>query len=526
MEVREIGKVLHLTYSSSLFKLCEVNSSFDSGVLRVAYKDKNRNGSFISKETFERCMKTIYNCPIVCNYDRDTDSIGAHDVEIVKSANGDLRLVNVTTPIGVVPESAKTYWEEVEEEDGSVHEYLCTEALLWKRQEAYKKIKDDGISAESMEITVKDGEIDSQSGLFVIKDFEFTAFCILGSDVEPCFESASLEVFSHSEFKRQMEQMVAELKETFTMVNSHESEIDITTNHSTEGGEVLDEKMALVAEYGLDADALDFSLEDFSMEELREKFDALKNNESTNDTVVGEEQAEQPQETFELAGNFSRTLAEALESEKVDTGFGEMPKYWYVDYDPDLAEVYCHDMTDGWKLYGFSYTMNGDNVVIDFESKKRMKFAIVAFDEGEQEMPFASAFNMAVETYAAKNADWTQRYQAASEKIANLENDLQELDELRSFKVTTEKAQQKDAADKLFSSFEDLVGIEAYEALKNEYDKFSLEQLEEKCYAIRGRNGTHATFSLEPKAPKLPVNETKLDENEPYGGAVLRYSSK
>lgn len=288
----------------------------------------------------------------------------------------------------------------------------------------------------------------------------------------------------------------------------------------------MDEKMALVAEYGLDAGALDFSLEDFSMEELREKFDALKNNESTNDTVVGEEQAEQPQETFELAGNFSRTLAEALESEKVDTGFGEMPKYWYVDYDPDLAEVYCHDMTDGWKLYGFSYTMNGDNVVIDFESKKRMKFAIVAFDEGEQEMPFASAFNMTVETYAAKNADWTQRYQAASEKIANLENDLQELDELRSFKVTTEKAQQKDAADKLFSSFEDLAGIEAYEALKNEYDKFSLEQLEEKCYAIRGRNGTHATFSLEQKAPKLPVNETKLDENEPYGGAVLRYSSK
>ena len=518
--------MLHLTYSSSLSKLCEINSSFDSGVLRVAYKDKNRNGSFISKETFERCMETIYNCPIVCNYDRETDSIGAHDIEVVKDANGNLHLVNVTTPIGVVPESARLYWEEVEEEDGTVHEYLCTEALLWKRQEAYRKIKEDGISAESMEITVKDGEIDSQSGLFVIKDFEFTAFCILGSGVEPCFESASLEVFSHNEFKQQMEQMMAELKETFTIVNSQNRDIETTIYHSTEGGEVLDEKMALVAEYGLDADALGFNLGDFSMDDLREKFEALKNNDHHDEE--GEPAGADDQsgaENFELAQNFLNMLYEALESEKVETCFGEMTRYWLVDYDPDLAEVYCNDASDGWKLYGFRYSMNGDNVVIDFESKKRMKFAIVAFNDGDQDMPFASVFNMAVDAYTANDAGWSQKYQEATEKIASMKGDLEELNDLRSFKVETEKAQKKDAADKLFSSFEDLAGIEAFDTLKSEYDKFSLEQLEEKCYAIRGRNGVHAAFSLE-KTPKLPVNKTGLDENEPYGGAVLRYSSK
>lgn len=125
-------KVLQMTYASSLTDLCSVNSSFDSGVLRVAYHGDNPNKSSISKETFEKCIKTMFDCPIVCNYDRETDTLGGHDVEVVRDSNGALRLINVTTPVGCIPESAKYWWGEVEEEDGTVHEYLFVEALLWK----------------------------------------------------------------------------------------------------------------------------------------------------------------------------------------------------------------------------------------------------------------------------------------------------------------------------------------------------------------------------------------------------------
>ena len=133
---------LSLVYSSGLDRLTERNSSFDQGVLRVCYVGRNRNNSFISKDSFERCMQTIYNCPIVCRYDRETDEIGSHDMEVVKDASGNIDVVNVTHPVGVVPESARYWWEQIEEDDGSVHEYLCVDALLWKRQEAYKKIKE------------------------------------------------------------------------------------------------------------------------------------------------------------------------------------------------------------------------------------------------------------------------------------------------------------------------------------------------------------------------------------------------
>ena len=212
-------RTMRIVFSSSISDLTEKNSSFDRGILRVAYTGRNRNNSFISKETFERCMPSIYNCPIVCRYDREEDVIGSHDMELVSDGDGGLRIVNITHPVGVIPESAQYWWEEIEDDSG-VHEYLCVDALIWKRQEAYKKIKEDGITDESMEISIKEGEM--VDGVYVIHRFEFTAFCLLGT-AQPCYESASLEMFSCDDFKKQLADMMQELKESFQTVQpSHE----------------------------------------------------------------------------------------------------------------------------------------------------------------------------------------------------------------------------------------------------------------------------------------------------------------
>lgn len=500
---------MSIVFSSGISSLTERNSSFDSGVLRVCYTGRNRNNSFISKETFERCMPSIYNCPIVCRYDRDTDTIGSHDMELVETDDGGMRIVNITQPVGVVPESAKYWWEEIEDDSG-LHEYLCVDVLIWKRQEAYKKIKEDGITDESMEISVKEGGM--VDGVYVIKRFEFTAFCLLGT-AEPCYESASLELFSRDDFKTQLAEMMQEFKETFSLAQSPEG-VGISQNYSEGGEEVLDEKKALAAQYGLDIDKLGFSLEDFSLEELRAKFEEMKAAEPAAPAAG----AAQNPENFALEGQFRNELIAALEAEKVETCFGEMSHYWFVDYDAETAEVYCDDTTD-WNLYGFSYSMNGDNVVIDFASKKRMKFAIVAFDEGEQSNPMAHVFAAAVEKYTTNDTQWAEKYQAASDTISTMQT---ELDTLRQFKTETEGAIEKGKRDEVFAQFEDLVGVEAFEKLRENSAQYSIEDLEEKCYALRGRNGTTVKFSHEPKAPKLPVEKTGV-KPEPYGGVFAEY---
>lgn len=511
-----MDKVFNMTYASSLTNLCEVNSSFDTGILRICYTGDNRNGSHISKAAIEQSLKTIYNCPIVCNYDRDTDTLGGHDIEVVRDDDGNLHIVNTTQPVGVIPESSKVWFQEYEEDDGTVHEYLYAEVLLWKRQEAYRKIQNDGITAHSMEITVKDGEM--VDGIYHVNDFEFTAFALIG--VEPCFESSALEMFSKHDFKQQLSEMMQDLKESFKQVITS-PEVDNThpQNYSMEGGErVLEEKMELLAKYGIDIDSLDFSIEDFTIEELTEKFEAMKaeSGEGTPepDVTVDPVPAENK---FALTSNIVNELYRVLDEVKIEREWGECNRYWYVDCDFEANEVYCWDTSD-WLLYGFSYSIDGDSITIDFESKKRKKYVIADFDEGEQPSPFAPVFDV-MEQKLHDNAEWEVKYQTASDTIASMET---ELGELRQFKTDTETAIAKGERDEVFAQFEDLVGVEAFETLRESCMEYDIETLEEKCYAIRGRNGSVAKFSLEGKTPKLKVEKTDMSK-EPYGGIFTKY---
>lgn len=498
------AKSMQIVFSSNISNLVEQNSSFDSGVLRVAYTGKNRNNSFISKETFNRCLPTIFNCPIVCRYDRDTDTIGSHDMELVSNSEG-MRIVNITQPVGVVPQSAKQWWEIIEDTSG-VHEYLCTDVLLWKRQEAYEKIKRDGITDESMEISVKNGSM--QDGVFVIDDFEFTAFCLLGT-AEPCFESASLEVFSHQQFGEELAEMMREFKESFSMVQTSNKEDEICTK-TEEGGNDLEEKNAIIAEFGLTVDDIEFDIESLTVDELRAKLEEL--------TAEGNPDGgtDEGDENFALNSQIVDEIYNALSVVTIETCFGTMCRYDFIDFDPDVSEVYCYDMED-WNLYGFPYTMNGDLVEIDFACKKRKKFTISDFDEGEQTLPFAKKFEIAKEKYAEVTAQ-------LDELNAKNESMTTELGELREFRANIESAEKQAKMDELFANFEDLNGNPAFDELRDKSSDYSLEDLEEKLYAIRGRIGNPANFSLTGNKPKLAILDQSTDKkNLPYGGLFEQY---
>ena len=510
--------VLNITYSSSLTKLCEVNSSFDTGVLRICYAGKNRNNSFISKETLERCIPTIYNCPVVCNYDRESNTLGGHDVEVVRTDSGEIRVINVTQPVGVIPESSRVWFEDYEEDDGTTHEYLCAEVLIWKRQEAYEKIKEDGITSHSMEIGVKSGK--SIDGVYHINDFEFNAFTLIG--VEPCFEGSALTMFAKQDFKKQLSEMMKDLKESFNKVDTSNEDDNIhPQENSMEGGiRILEAKMELVAKYGIDIDALDFSIEELTIEELTEKFETMNKtpDAGVEEPVPADDSAEENK--FALTSNITEELCRVLREVKIEREWGECTHYWYVDCDFELSEVYCWDTTD-WLLYGFTYAIDGDSITIDFESKKRKKYIIADFDEGEQPSPFATVFET-MEQKIHENAELEAKYQTASDTIMSMET---ELGELRQFKTDTENAIIEGEKDEVFAQFEDLQGVEAFEKLQEARDNYSVEALEEKCYAIRGKYGSPAKFSYEGKSHKLPVGGRPDTNNEPYGGIFLKYGT-
>lgn len=279
----------------------------------------------------------------------------------------------------------------------------------------------------------------------------------------------------------------------------------------------MDEKNKLMAEFGLSADTLDFSLEDFSVEELRTKFEAMQKEPMQKEG--GAWQAAGGQENFELEGQFLQELCTAVEAERVETEWGSMSRYWFVDYDRDASEVYVEDSGDNWNLYGFPYSMNGDHVVVDFACRKRKKYSIVDFDDGEQPTPAGRLFTLLSKNFSEASGQWEKKYREAAEAAsANGE----ELEALRKFKEETEGAAEQGKRDEVLSRFEDLNGMEAFEALREHSMEYDLETLEEKCFAIRGRNGTALKFSHESKPAKLAVDRTNA-EDEPYGGVFAEF---
>lgn len=505
-----MGRNMALTYEfsgASVSDIKEINSTFASGSLKVMYLGPNRNGSSFSREVVEKALPTLKNVPIVCHWDDEAGEIGGHDVDVVARKDGSLRLKNLTEPCGVVPDHAQFRFVNEEDDEGTSHVYLVIDGvLLWKRQDVYHHIVNDldGKVKHSMEIHVLDGATDS-SGYYVVHEFEFTALCLL-ENCEPCFQGSELELFSAKNFKNRMEEMMCDLKECMKQFDFSTSR-EVEDKKLMEGGEeALSEKMDLVAKYGIDIDTLDFCIDDFSAEELEAKFEAMKSDDSAK--------------SFELSSNLFEEIRAALASETVTREWGVSERYCFVDCDLTASEVYVWD-TEDWLLYGFPYAMNGDKVVIDYACKKRKKYAIVDFDEGEQVSPFAATFK-AMEEKIRDASVYEEKYTDAFNEVASMKD---ELAELREFKNATVAADTKAKRDSVFSNFPDLDGIEAFENLKSNCESYSLEELEEKCYAIRGRNGTTVKFSAESTHVKLPVEKGGVADHatEPYGGIVEKY---
>lgn len=214
-----------ISFSSKFGKPERFNSQFHMVKIYIAYAGKNRNGSVISKETFEKMIPSLYGVPVVGEW--KGEDYGSHGGKIEISEDG-IEYIDTTKPYGYIDSSSTVQWELVTEEDGVEREYLTTTAFLWTSRypEALKVL--DNKNNQSMELNVFDGKpYEEDEQYFEIIDGEFSALCILGEQTEPCFESAKISQFNLDKdtFKSEFTEMVAELKQSL--------------NFTLEGGENL-----------------------------------------------------------------------------------------------------------------------------------------------------------------------------------------------------------------------------------------------------------------------------------------------
>ena len=435
------------------------NSEFVQGTALIAYVDKNRNGSFISQETFEDAMPSLPLIPIVGNWISEKQNFGGHDVTIEK-VGGELILKDNTIPYGVVKENHNAEWVEIEDGD-KVNKYLKADVVLWagRYSEPVGKVIEDGAN-QSMEINVVDFDVKDDKS-FEIKKFEYSALCLLGRDVdsdgnygkdnvEPCFESASVVVDKFSvtdEFKTRYNELKFALEES-----------NKTTEDVVEDGNVnvqLSENEGENVVVGNEDDVV-----------------------AVEENVVEENSSTEP-EKFELtASETMQMLNKELGGYKENDGV--YSDYYVFDYDSKYAyiNVYTYDSkeekSDSYYLR-CPYLMEGEKIKGDMSGSERVYATFISKSEKEK---LESERNQIITDYEKQIESFK----------ADIDNKDKTIDELTTFKTNVEKEIKASQVEELLGEFEAVLkDSEEFVQLKKTAIDMEIAELEKELYALEGK---------------------------------------
>ena len=270
----------------------EINPLMSSCEIKVLYLGQNRNHSYITKDVATEMAKTLRGAPIVGYYKEEKEDFADHGETIIFDDEG-VKFECMTKPYGFVAPDAKVWFQKFEDTDefGNIvtREYLMTTGYLWTGQyEEVKSVIDKG-KPQSMELDEEtlDGHwsTDSKSGMdfFIINDAIFSKLCILGDDVEPCFEGSSITAPEVStsftkiddNFKKTLYTMMQDLK--FALEGGQKMIIDEAETKVTEPEVVETEAEATAEETSTETEIAE------ETEVATEEETALETEESSED---------------------------------------------------------------------------------------------------------------------------------------------------------------------------------------------------------------------------------------------------
>lgn len=302
------------------------NPNISKCVVKVAYVGENRNGSFLSKETLTEAANSLPSCPIVGLYSEDKEDFRGHG-EVLKIDDDGLHFDCETVPYGFISPVDKpwfqTFIDTNEFGEETEREYLMANGYLWTG--AYpevQKVIDEG-QPQSMELDGNntDGHwASNKDGIefFIIDDTIFNKICILGDDVEPCYEGANITSVNFTEdsensFAFTVHQMMSELNNLLKSEGGNMPE-DIDVD------ETFDE-------------ANDNTVTDETAEQVDEEFSETDDSVSTPSEVV-DDTDEVVDETFESNEN-----AEDSEVEETQTDNVVFSKEEFAAFQAELDEL-------------------------------------------------------------------------------------------------------------------------------------------------------------------------------------------
>jgi hypothetical protein len=195
-------KKINLTASLNNFSV--INKEFMKSTAIICYAGDNRNHSSISKDAINHAIPSLDFIPVVAEF--KGEDFGTHGGRLVIEDDS-IKYEQTTKPYGVViPNTAR--FQSLPDIRGEMVEYLVADCFLWyERYPELQVLREGELNNQSMEITVNDGFM-RDDGYYEIKEFNFSALCILGKNVEGCFEEASMHTYTKNDFKNDYQLMI------------------------------------------------------------------------------------------------------------------------------------------------------------------------------------------------------------------------------------------------------------------------------------------------------------------------------
>jgi len=427
---------------------------------------QNFNGGIFEKSVVDTALSTLDYIPIV-GFIEDNSAgekdFSDHRYIITKKDNqGSIRKY-IGNAYGVIKSTFdnNAHYEKRICDDGVERTFLVVDGLMWNMfDDSSDIINRDLTKSHSMELWDDDDSIDGyedEDNIFHFTKFSFRAACILGQDQEPGMINSTIEVqFTLADFVKNIQN---ELSNKL---------IEFTKTIDKQGGNNNMPKT-------------DFSLT------ATEQFENISQIVSQQDTIKN------------YWGD-------------------DVPRYYLRDIQDN--EVIVVDRGKNYNTYGFSFTANGDNTEIDFESGKRKKLRYDDFVEGAVELEGAFNFDKHIKDF---EESVTKKIAAVVDEKMSVESNYskvkKEFDEIKPLYEKLSAAENARAEEKvseqkevLFLKFDaHLSDVADYVEIKEKSNELSIEEINEQCALL------YVKKTLDIKTDFLKSkNEDALDIPNPH----------
>lgn len=524
-------------YESSDFRFIDVS-------IDVMHTGANLNKTSFTKDAINKAVPTICNTPIlgyvVDELDEEDKDFKGHEHEL-RITDKDVKYVYAGQAYGVIPESCNPRWIVKDDGTGIEREYLRVDGLIWtKFSDPVDIFTRDGTKNHSVELTDMACGPADKNGNVPVGSFKFDGCCILSTtdpSIKPAMTGSCVTAnFSVEDITAQIRDRLYEyqaIQQNYTAQNdnpSDEEKGDTTPMNENEKNPAMTENA--VAEGAVENPEIETPAAENTATKTESEAAPAENaapeegaeNATTEvpaeNTAPAEEDEPTASSEFTLTANQLRDeVYNALLKVQVPSRWDNecmIPKYWLTDIQG--SEVIVTD-SGTYQLMGIPYSMNGDNVVLEYENIKRKKVIYEDWDNGDVMPGLITMFS----TLTDKLVELSDSFTKAANEVSEIKPKLEAYQQAEADAKAAEMEAKRNA---LFATFDEKLGADAeYIALK-ENKEISYSDLETKCYALVGRKS--AEFSYVPNknnkgTVRFGVGGTQNGSDVAYGGLIEHY---